>query len=97
MPPEGIRHPGVDRMSGMSSILYIALYRKAFDSQRAEMKGEQPLGTLPSEESRSPFHSGRCARGHDRSGWILSMLLMPLMRMTPPFWMPESPRSAQDE
>jgi len=25
------------------------------------------------------------------------MLLMPLMRMTPPFWMPELPRSVQDD
>jgi hypothetical protein len=32
MPPAGIQNPGVDRMSGMSSILYIALDRKAFAS-----------------------------------------------------------------
>ena len=29
-------------------------------------------------------------------GGMPSMLLMPLMRMTPPFWMPELPRSVQD-
>ena len=34
-----------------------------------------------------PIHSARCARDRGRLGWMPSMLLMPLMRMTPPFWM----------
>jgi len=36
-----------------------------------------------------PFQSARCARGLGRPGWMPRMLLMPLMRSTPGFWMPE--------
>jgi hypothetical protein len=40
-------------------------------------------------ERQSPFSIRLVARGASRSSRMFSMLLMPLMRMTPPFWMPE--------
>ena len=75
-------------MSGMSSMLCI------------RSTGKRPLATSRMKERNSrsgrsypqelfPFHSARCARSRRWHGGIPSMLLMPLMRMTPGFWMPE--------
>jgi hypothetical protein len=65
-------------MSGMSSILPIALYREAVSRNEPKSKGELPLGKLTSRKV-APFSSARCEGSYARSGWILSMLLMPLM------------------
>ena len=78
-------------MSGMSSILWISLYREAPSHNESNEKGNGRSGSFRPVKL-FPFHSARCERSYDRSGWILSMLLMPLMRSTPGFWMPDLPR-----
>ena len=56
-------------MSGMSSMLRIALDRDAPPHHEPNENGEQPLGTLPSRKA-APFHSAHCAGGLRRPGWI---------------------------
>jgi len=53
-----IQNPGVDRMSGMSSILGIPPHRPRLLAQRAEMKGEQLSGMVASRAAVPPFHFG---------------------------------------
>ena len=76
-------------MSGMSSMLYIVLYREAPFHHEPNEKGGLPLGTLPSRKAVPLFHLARCTRSLRRPGWMPSMLLISLMRSTPPFWMSE--------
>jgi len=45
----GIQNGGVDRMSGMSSILGIPLYRDVPSHHEPNERGERPLGTLPTQ------------------------------------------------
>jgi len=73
-------------MSAMSSMLHILLYREAPSRHEPNEKGNGRSGCYHPVKL-FPFQSARCARGHDRSGWMPSMLLISLMRSTPPFWM----------
>ena len=75
-------------MSSMTSILTILLDRDASSHHEPNGKGTAARdGSVP--KSRSPFSSRLVARGvMDGIGGMLSMLLLSLMRMTPPFWMP---------
>jgi len=56
-------------------------------SPRAEMKEGNGRSGRSRPGKPFPIHSARCARSVGRPGWILSMLLIPLMRSTPGFWM----------
>ena len=72
-------------MSGMSSMLRIALDRDAPPHHEPNERGTAARdATIPKGCS---FHSAHCARGLRRSGWIFRISLMPLMRSTPGFWM----------
>ena len=66
-------------MSEMSSILNILLYRDAPSPNEPILKKGNRRSGRSYPEELFPFQSVRCERSHDRSGWILSMLLMPLM------------------
>ncbi len=77
-------------MSGMSSMLLIVLDREARSRHDLNERGTAFRdGGIPS--GRSPFSFRSLREGYDRSGWILRMSLMPLMRTTPPFWMAVRP------
>ena len=54
----GIQNGGVIRMSGMSSMLCILLYRDVASRHEPNEKGERPLGTLASRKP-FPFQSAR--------------------------------------
>jgi len=75
-------------MSEISSILSIALYRDAFSPNEPKGRRETAARDAPIPEGCSPSIPARCARSRRRHGGMPSMLLMPLMRSTPPFWMP---------
>jgi len=62
-------------MSGMSSMLHILLYREAPSRHEPNEKGNGRSGCYHPLKL-FPFQSARCARGHDRSGWMPSMLLI---------------------
>ena len=80
-------------MSGMSSILSIALYPDVPSHHEPKIeKRELPLGMLLSRKAIPLSIPARCERSRRRHGGMPSMLLMPLMRMTPPFWMPAPTR-----
>ena len=76
-------------MSGMSSMLYIVLYREAPFHHEPNEEGGTAARDATIPKSRSLFHSARCTRSLRRPGWMPSMLLISLMRSTPPFWMSE--------
>ena len=74
-------------MSGMSSILHILLYREAPSHHEPNERGNRRSGRYHPEKL-FPSKSARCERIPGRPGWMPSMLLISLMRLTPPFWMP---------
>jgi hypothetical protein len=74
-------------MSGMSSMLCIALYRDGPSHHGPNEEGNGRSGHSRPEKL-FPFQSAHRARSHAWHGGMPSMLLMPLMRSTPPFWMP---------
>jgi hypothetical protein len=76
-------------MSGMSSMLYIVLYREASSHHEPKEKGGTAARDATIPKSCSPFQSSRCARSRGWHGGMPSMLLISLMRSTPPFWMSE--------
>ena len=62
----------------------------------APLSKTQTRGTsIP--KSRFPFESARCARSRGWHGGMPRLLLISLMRSTPPFWMPASLRMPEPQ
>jgi hypothetical protein len=82
--PERILH-GIVEGIGQSGTSTPGRVAPEFRDEPKE-QGERPLGT-PLSRKPFPFHSARCARSRGWLGGMPSMVLMPLMRSTPGFWM----------
>jgi len=84
-------------MSGMSSMLHILLYREASSHHQPNEKGGTAARDATIPKSCSPFNH-LVARGVVGGiGGMPRMLLISLMRSTPPFWMPASLRMPEPQ